>query len=220
MAILKALVSTLLFIIFIEAITVWVFLTQYFDIWWLVDNYMLIINGFVEVLIVCIFIAKTEGASSLLPKKTDSRFYIWAVSMGIGFIFFQTVLNYFYNVAFGTEYHILFVFEPLQLLKLNSIAHILLLPLAEELFYRQYLQKRLQRNHNALISVVVTAILFSILHLRLGSALVYPSISLDWHLTYITLFGGLISGFLYFKSGSYGPSFVFHAFWNLMVVIL
>ena len=220
MSILKAVLATLLFIIFIEAITVWVFLTQYFDIWWLVDNYMLIINGSVEVLIVSIFITKTKGARSLIPVKTDRRFYIWAMSMGIGFVFFQTVLNYFYNTAFGTERHIKFIFDPTQLGELNTVAQVLLIPFAEELFYRQYLQKRLQRNYTALISVIVTAILFSILHLRLVSALVYPSISLDWHLTYITFFGGLISGILYHKSGSLGPSFVFHAVWNLMVVIL
>ncbi|PCH99685.1 MAG: hypothetical protein COB81_10510 [Flavobacteriaceae bacterium] len=37
---------------------------------------------------------------------------------------------------------------------------------------------------------------------------------------YIALFGGLISGVLYYKSNSIIPSIIFHVIWNLMANIM
>ncbi|KAB1160833.1 CPBP family intramembrane metalloprotease [Tenacibaculum aiptasiae] len=50
--------------------------------------------------------------------------------------------------------------------------------------------------------------------------LILESSNQDWHLFYLTFFGGIISGFLYFKSKSIEPSIVFHVFWNTMVYIV
>ncbi|MEM7769738.1 MAG: CPBP family intramembrane glutamic endopeptidase [Cyanobacteria bacterium P01_A01_bin.37] len=90
--------------------------------------------------------------------------------------------------------------------------------LAEEIFFRAYIQQNLQKKTNAILAVIFAALLFAAIHSPYTN-LILKSSNQDWHLSYITIFGGLISGILYFKSESIGPSIVFHVFWNTMAQI-
>jgi membrane protease YdiL (CAAX protease family) len=65
----------------------------------------------------------------------------------------------------------------------------------------------------------MASILFASIHSPYMN-LILESSKQDWHLFYLTMFGGIISGILYFKSKSIGPSIVFHMFWNIMVYIV
>ena len=117
-------------------------------------------------------------------------------------------MNYVYDVIAGmnfasnTTYD--FNFE-LNKFTLNLFAIVVLLPIAEELFFRSYIQNGLQKNYKPLVSIGVSSLLFTLLHL--------PNL----HHTYLVFFGGLISAVLYFKSKSITPSIIFHITWNIAI---
>jgi membrane protease YdiL (CAAX protease family) len=60
----------------------------------------------------------------------------------------QTTLKWIYNLLFGTEYQIAYRFDGLPKFKnINLISTILLIPINEELFFREYIQNNLQKNN-------------------------------------------------------------------------
>ncbi len=136
-----------------------------------------------------------------------------------------------YNIFFEPEYTIAYRFDGLYKFKnINLLSSVLFIPIAEELIFRGYIQDFLQRKTNVVVAIVVASLLFASIHAPVPSLILdsfkYVDDSVlallihDWHLFYITLFGGAISGLLYYKSKSVGPSIVFHMFWNIMVTFI
>ena len=215
-----AILETLLYIIGIELLGSWFYVAEAIKF----DNYIdyyLLIQGAVQFIAVIIFIylIKNKTFKSQI-KKTPVKWYIMALSLGISFVFIQSPLKWIYNFLFGTEYYIAYRFDGFPTFKnINIISSILLIPISEELFFREYIQNRLQKKLNIFLSIIIASLLFASIHspyLNLISELY----SQDWHAFYLTIFGGIISGILYYKSKSIGPSMVFHIFWNLVVIIV
>ena len=211
----KLTLSTLAFVLVTELIAVWVFLDLWFNIESFIDNYYLLINGSIEIALVAAFILFTDGLDGMMPNRTSKKFYLIALFAGIVFVFAQYPLYQLYNFLFGTNINIVLDFDLARLKTVNLLAIIFFLPIAEEIFFRQFIQRRLQLTFDKFYSVLLSAILFSIVHLDLGAMFLEYS-GFSFGAAYIALFGGIISGTLYSKSNSIGPSIVFHMMWNFV----
>ena len=219
-SILKAILATLLYLFGIELIGSWFYIAEAIEF----ENYYkyyFLIQGFLQLIGVLIFIyfIKNRNFKNLI-KKTHRKWYLFALILGISFVFMQTPLKWIYNLLFGTEYYIAYRFDGLPKFKnINLISSILLIPIGEELFFREYIQNNLQKKTNTIVAILLASLLFALIHSPYLN-LILESSKQDWHLFYLTIFGGIISGILYFKSKSIGPSIVFHIFWNLIVTIV
>jgi membrane protease YdiL (CAAX protease family) len=220
MSILKVILATLLYVVGIELIGSWSLISEMTGFESHRKYYFLIQGTFqlIGVLIFIYFIRKRTFKN--LINKTHRKWYLFALILGISFVWIQTPLKWFYNLLFGTDYHIAYRFDGLPKFKnVNMISAILMIPIGEELFFREYVQNNLQKKTNTIVAVLLTALLFATIHSPYAN-LILESSKQDWHLFYLTIFGGIISGILYFKSTSIGPSIVFHIFWNIMVYIV
>jgi len=216
----KAILATLLYIIGIELIGSWFFIAKAieFEDYY---KYYLFIQGALQLIGILIFIyfIKHRTFNNLI-KKTHRKWYVFAFILGISFVFMQTPLKWIYNLLFGTEYYIDYRFDDLSKFKnVNIISSIIFIPIGEELFFREYIQNNLQKKTNAVFAILLASFVFALIHAPYMN-LILESFHQNWHLFYLTLFGGLLSGILYFKSKSIGPSIIFHMLWNLMVIII
>jgi len=216
----KAIFATLLYIIGIELIGSWIYIAEVikFENY---NEYYFLIQGVLQLIGILIFIYFIRNTTyKSLIKKTPREWYLFALIFGLCFVFMQTPLKWIYNLLFGTEYYIAYRFDGLPKFKnLNLIALTLLIPIGEELFFREYLQNNLQKKMNTIVAILLSSLLFASIHSPYLN-LILESSKQDWHLFYLTIFGGIISGCLYFKSKSVGPSIIFHIFWNIMVTIV
>lgn len=221
MNILKAIIATIIFsaaAFFISWLILGVLMV---DLKW--NSWpVLIIPTFVNTFLVFLFIwfVRTPGES--IFQKTNYRWYLLAILLGASYIFIQTPLNLFYNFLFGTDYNILYDFDGLESLKLiKIICSVILAPLAEELFFRSYVQKTIGKSSHFAVAIVLSAFLFSLTHLQLETFFIdILDLNLTPHHMYLTFFGGLMSAYLYYKSKSVGPSIVMHMCWNLMAYLI
>ncbi|WP_046758411.1 CPBP family intramembrane glutamic endopeptidase [Kordia jejudonensis] len=216
----KAILATLLYLIGIELIGSWVLIAEMigFKSYY---KYYLLIQGTLQLIGVLIFIyfIRKRNFKNLI-KKTQRKWYLFALVLGISFVFMQTPLKWIYNLLFGTEYYITYRFDGLPKFKnINMISAILMIPIGEEFFFRDYIQNNLQKKLNKIIAILLASLLFASIHSPYMN-LILESSKENWHLFYLTIFGGIISGILYLKSKSIGPSIVFHMFWNIMVYIV
>lgn len=217
MKIQKAIILTVLYIFFIEFVPVWILLMEYMGIEDY-DSYYYFINGGIQVIIVFLFI-KIMSPNELF-QNTNFKWYIIAFVLGGIFVWIQTPLNWVYNFIAGTEYSIVYDFEGYkQIDNLNYVAIIFLIPIGEELFFRQYIQKGLQIRFKPIIAIGIASLLFASIHLPYN-ALIFFGRYASPHLAYIALFGGMLSGVLFYKSKSIGPSIIMHVMWNLMVYVV
>ena len=93
----------------------------------------------------------------------------------------------------------------------------LIIPVAEELFFREHIQRLLSKHWNYVITILVTALLFSSIHFPVYNLFYFGIGPQDFYQPYMTFFGGLIAGYLYYKSDSIGPPIIMHVVWNFTV---
>jgi membrane protease YdiL (CAAX protease family) len=145
-SILKAILATLLYLIGIEFIGSWSLLAETigFESHY---KYYFLIQGTLQLIGVLIFIYfKRKRTFKNLIKKTHRNWYLFALILGISFVFMQTPLKWIYNLLFETEYHIAYRFDGIPKFKnINMISAILMIPIGEELFFREYVQNNLQK---------------------------------------------------------------------------
>lgn len=211
----KLTLSTLSFVLLTELIAVWVFLDLWFNIASYIDNYYFLINGSIEVVLVTAFILFLDGFEGIIPDRAPKKFYLIALFTGMAFVFAQYPLYQLYNFLFGTDINIVLDFDLIRLKTINMLAMLFFVPIAEEIFFRQFIQRRLQLTFNKFYSILLSAISFSIVHLNIGAIFLEHS-GFSFDAAYIALFGGIISGTLYSKSDSIGPSILFHIVWNFV----
>jgi membrane protease YdiL (CAAX protease family) len=216
----KSIIATFLYLIIIELVGIWVFIPELLEI----EDYnkfYFLIQGICQLIVVLIFIYFiNRKKNQLIWKKISINWYLIAAILGSLMIVFQSPLNMVYNPIFGAEYFIKYDFDGLiQFKDINTLSIILFIPIAEELFFRGYIHRELQKGVKPWIAIIVATMLFALIHAPYLN-LIFSQKSDDWHLVYITFFCGLISGIIYDKSKSIGPSIVFHIFWNLMVTIV
>lgn len=223
MTIQKAIISTALFFLFISIIDFWTLLDLVIDISLLTTVYYRLVNGIIEVTLVAWFLYKVYGVEGIIPRKTALYYYLVAFVVGGCYTLIQTPLNFLYNLALNTDYKVIYQLDLPKFLTTKSIAIILLGPIAEELFFRHHIQKRLQNNYKPYVAIGLSSLLFALIHLNykaiLYNAILHNKFVFEPHHAYITLFGGLLTGLLYYKSKSIGPPIIFHIMWNLISIL-
>lgn len=219
-AIIKSTIATILFIVMVELSTLWIFIPKLLKI----ENfylYYVLIQGLCQLLLVVLFTWLTKRKKISEYCRTEkSKWYLIAVVSGSLFIIIQSPLKWIYNLIFGTDYYIEYHFDGLvELMDINVLSTILFIPIAEELFFRGCIQEELQKKLKIWIAIIIASIFFALIHAPY-LYLFWSEYIPEWHSFYLTLFGGLISGIIYYKSESIIPSIIFHVFWNLGVVIV
>ena len=146
--------------------------------------------------------------------------------------------NFFKNIYFGWGLGALFAFEGLIVnsikyrgllfipvgLSIFDLMIMILISLAtafsEELVFRGFILKRLNEiTKNALISNLISAVLFSLIHLPIAIfVLKYDLSSLTSYL-FLMLVLGIADGFVFDLTGTIVAPTISHALWNLSVIL-
>lgn len=225
MRLIKYLLFTIIFIIILEVSALWSLVLDYFNVDYI--QYYNLIQGCIQLLIIILFLHTSQIESFYkLFDKPELRWNGLAFLLGILFVIIQAPLNLIYNHIAGSEYSIIFDFSGINRFQsLNIISLVLLIPISEELFFRGYIQRKLQTELKPIKSILIAAFLFALIHAPYTN-LIYIYFEMDsiymrdWHQVYITFFGGITSGFIYYCSKSIIPSFIFHISWNTLAIIL
>ncbi|WP_299334770.1 type II CAAX endopeptidase family protein [uncultured Psychroserpens sp.] len=222
MRILKYVLATLLFLVFLEAKS-YVILEIFFSV---LDEsfykFYLLTASVIETLCILLLLYLVNKKSLFTSFKISYRYLLIGLALGASYVFVQQPLNKVYNVIFNDDKAIVFDFISADISIWKALAIVVFIPLAEELFFRGYIQNGLNKHIKPLFAVILSSFLFAIIHFPF-IGLFYPDSEffiLDFHLTYIACFGGLISALLYHKSKSFIPSIVFHMSWNLGVILV
>jgi membrane protease YdiL (CAAX protease family) len=182
-------------------------------------KYDLIIGGALWLVIVLLVVKLLTRRQGPILHGASGTMYMIAFLIGAAYCFVQTPLNLVYNEVFDANYYIIYDFDFAKIKQISSIRGILLIPVAEELFFRRYVQDGLHKKLKPVIAIGIATVLFSLIHLPIA-ALFFNDMGFAPHTVYIAFFGGLLSGILYFKSRSVGPSIVMHVTWNLFAYII
>lgn len=211
----KSILLTVFYCVFLEFISFWLFLIPDGKIFWNIIYNAPVINSIIILILVFKY---TKHDDLPVLKKTKTIFYPLAILLGIGYVFFQSLLNilYFFEVS---EDLFNYEFTLKHFTSLNIIAYILTIPITEELFFRNFIQRELSKNYKPHVAILFASLLFAFIHIPF-TALFFEFMEFSIHHAYIALFGGLISGILFYKSKSIIPSILFHIFWNLTVYVL
>lgn len=220
--ILKACLFTILFVLLVELTAIWVFIADYFGIKKILD-FEHLINGLIEIVFIYFFIKKINKSDVMLIQKTNRTVYLIAVILGVSFVFVQPILNLFYNFLSGDNVYIDFEFDGFNkfqtILSLNYISAVVFIPIAEELFFRGYIQNKLQEKMRPIYAIGIASFLFSVIHLPYYKLIIW-SLEGTMQSAFIAFFGGLVAGYIYNKSKSLGPAILFHITWNLIAILI
>ena len=89
-----------------------------------------------------------------------------------------------------------------------SITSIILAPILEEIFYRYYLYEKIKSKTNIFLSVIITSIIFGIIHFYGITGLIS------------SIFIGIILQVIYIYTNKLTNTIIIHAIYNLIIVIL
>lgn len=182
-----------------------------------IDTYDFI-SHCIALFVMVIFFIIIKRKDVLQFKATAPKFYVLAMLLGIGFVFFQALLNILYHLEIDPEFYT-YEFTLKRLKLMFGLSIIIIAPITEELFFRGYLQRELTKKYKPYLAIFLASLLFAFIHLQIQSS-IFNSSYIDWHHAYIAFFGGFISGVLFYKSKSITPSILYHIFWNLTVTVV
>ena len=130
-----------------------------------------------------------------------------------------TMVDFVVVIAYGIGYEFIFGVPEVNtdigvdwgsgpvVLGLAVISTVIIAPIAEELMFRGYLLDSIRKIHGDWFAVVISALLFGIVHFEpytVGMAAI----------------GGLIYGYVRVKTGSLWPSIIGHMIWNGIALIV
>ena len=211
----KAILHTILFVFFYEVIGLWILFIPNGNEFETLIKASHFINSIVNILLIILISKYTQQIEFLKLNKTTLKYYLIAIASGIGFVFFQSILNILYYQEIQFNYN--FTFKHLN--SLNVITSIILVPIFEELFFRNHILSGLIKTYSPTKAIILSSLLFASIHIPVVS-LFYEFMDFSFHQAYITLIGGSISGIIFYKSNSILPSIIFHVFWNLTSFIV
>lgn len=216
MRILKVFGLTIAYFLLFEVLHLMIFVPYWLEYY--EDNAIRVASvtsALLTLLIIYFFVRPSKTSESRLFEGTKSWWYYTAALSGVAFVFLQTPINWVYNFVAESEFNITYDFTGLDSVRWNHIVRsVIVVPVFEELFFRRYVQHQLHEKYRPLLAIGVASILFALIHLPYGE-LYYEDAVFSPHQAVMALFGGIISGTMYWKSGSVGPSVVFHMMWNL-----
>ncbi|WP_055435537.1 CPBP family intramembrane glutamic endopeptidase [Lacinutrix algicola] len=133
--------------------------------------------------------------------------YILLIVLGLNlalrpFWNFELIISdYFQNAVFRGNS------KTINLSIFNIISLIIIAPIIEELFYRKFLLEKLAQKNGKLVSLLISSLCFSIIHIETPNNLI-PSFIV-----------GMILGLIYLKTQKIGYSIVLHFIFNLVFII-
>ncbi len=142
----KAILATTIYLIGIEFIGSCIYVAEGFK-FENYYNYFLLIQGTLQLFAILIFIYSIKNKTlKNLIQDTHYKWYLLALILGISFVFIHPPLKWIYNFLFETDYSIVYRFDGLTKFKnINVVSVILLIPISEELFFREFIQNNLQK---------------------------------------------------------------------------
>ena len=192
----KSILLTILYYIFLELIGFWIILIPEET-----DTGLLRVSPLINalaMLILLVIVFRLIGRYDLLVfNKAKSEFYFFAIILGIGFVFFQSFLNIIYYQEISNDIFD-YDFTLHQLTLLIVMTSILVIPITEELFFRKYIQGELAKNYKPYQAIFFASILFAFIHLPFIS-LFFDPMDFSFHQSFMVLFGGAISGILFYN---------------------
>lgn len=219
-SIIKAGVATILYVIFIELVSTWAIIPELLGHTGHFEYYMLIQSSILAILASLIVFVFLKTPFPTFLEKGILKWYVIAFISGVVFLFLQVPLNWIYFELFNEEHTIVFDFDEYGTLTIiDLLPYVILIPLSEEIFFREIVQKRLRKKLSAVLAISVSSLLFASIHTPY-EYLFFHNFAPSFHQSFITFFGGLMSAYLYHRSGSLGPSLVTHFTWNLVVLII
>ncbi|WP_298512320.1 CPBP family intramembrane glutamic endopeptidase [uncultured Kordia sp.] len=218
MNVFKAFLITILFCVLHEFTWPWYYVSvDVIDSINTLDIYNLVSDCvFASILIILFISLKRKDVFEF--NATAPKFYILGIILGIGFVFFQTILDFVYYFEVAPDLYN-YKFAPENLKSIDTFRSIIIAPFVEELFFRNFLQRELIQKYKPYLAIFFTSLLFAYIHLQVEGA-IFDDAYINWHHAYITFFGGYILGVLSFKSKSIIPAILLHMFWNLTVTIV
>lgn len=91
---------------------------------------------------------------------------------------------------------------------IRSLSILIIAPVFEEIFFRKFLISKLTEKHSLVTSIIVSSILFSLIHIETPKN-IFP-----------TFICGIISGLLFIKTGRIAYPILFHFLYNLIIQLL
>lgn len=217
MNIFKAILFLILYLICLEFIGLWLIIPERFGI--RVYSFHFFVSGIIFLTIMILFIRLVRGKDYKIPQKTESKWYYLAILIGLLYVPIQDLINIPYDYFLNENTQIIYDFNGFQdLIKINSLGTIILFPICEELFFREYILNNLRKRYSFLFSLIFSSFLFSIMHFPYTE--MYFDLEYSFNQTYIAFFGGLFLGFLYLKSKSIGPPIIMHICWNFLAILI
>lgn len=148
---------------------------------------------------------------SLLSENGKNYLLIFAIAVGILIamrpfndivLIFDRLLgkNYFFRGPYFEGYNMEFVYK--------TITAIIVAPIIEELIFRKYILGGLLTRYNPRLSILISSICFSIIHIETPLTLI-PA-----------FFIGLLAGIIYFKTKKISYAILLHFFVNLIIALL
>ncbi len=218
MNILKAFILTILYCVFLNIISLWILVIPAELEYLFVLKYQHFITSIIMLFSVYILFSVLKRVDLLERIRTENKFYIIPVVMGIVFVFLQPFLKVIYYQKVPEGFFLL-KFSLEKLSNLSVLTSILIVPITEELFFRSYLQRELTKVYKPFIAIFLASFLFASIHVPIIFLFLEFS-EFNMSQAYIALFGGLISGVMLYKSKSIGPSIIFHITWNLTTWVM
>lgn len=179
--------------------------------------------GYGLILLPIIFFVTKKWNSKFFNLNFDKKYLYISIILGVVFTISQPILLNILHFIIGLKsipfYIKLTDFEVFKSkFALNFISMIILLPIAEEMFFRGLIQGKLNKYFSGWMAITFTSLLFGVGHLNIEK--IFYDLKLDYNWAYITFIMAIISGFLFNKTKSLIPSIIFHITANLMVVLI
>ncbi len=218
MSIPKAILACFLYIIYSEIVGALFFVELFIELPPSFLPYATSLKGLISAVILWLFVAGVDQNRELRGPWFPVKYCVIGIVLGVLFLPIQWPILFAYSTISGVDYSFNIMLENIGAINLGYLGVILFFPIAEELFFRSYLQGNLQKRYKPGVAILISALLFSLVHTNLvafaidGYSLMHPRVV-------VAFAGGLISGYLYYLSKSVSPSILFHILWNFMVVI-
>lgn len=176
--------------------------------------------GLLSLLIIYLLL-KRVNIEGLTFNLTDNRWWLISIFLGIFFKFILIPLNLIYDwitiqshkIKFDNNFQV-FINE----FSLNHIASIFFIPIAEELFFRDFIQRSLQKKFLPSFAILITSILFASIHLYPINYFFFGE-ELQFHWAYTAFWASVLYGLVFYKSKSIIPPIVMHIVYNLMTYL-
>lgn len=215
----QAILSTVLFMLVVTIIGLWLVIPPLIDFLLLIPYYSLITNLLIFIVIL-LFVKRYRVKERPLLAPTPPYWYLIAICVGVIFVFAQSPLRVVFEALIGTHPEVVTPTSikdiPKYFFYIQFIAVSFIVPINEELFFREFQQQHLHQKYEPVLVIVVNALLFGLMHLPLYQWIVGQSNDLGRQ-AFMAFFGGLGQGFIYYKSKSVGPSIAMHMAWNVTV---